>query len=333
MAGAAFLSLIGSLRMSPAPPFIPVLLGQTATGKTAIGIALARIMGGEIISVDSRKVYEGLPIGTATPKGQRYRDSWLVEGVPHHLMAFLKPDQPYNAGDFAQDASQLIEEILARGKRPLLVGGTGFYFKALAQGLPPLPKADAKLRHHFELKIQKEGIQSLRQELSRVDPEAAQAITSRDQHKIIRALEVFHLTGLPFSSWKNQARKQAPYPFVVMGLQYPSKLLEKRIEERSKRMLEEGMIEETAAALREGYSPNCAALSSFGYREAVQVVQGKISRSDFLKALIKGTKAYAKRQRTWFRTQISPSWFLCDDTTSEVEMAEKMKAFCYTRDT
>lgn len=320
--------------MNDSHPRIPVILGQTATGKTSIGIALANAMNGEIISVDSRKVYQGLPIGTATPKGERNNNTLMVKGIPHHLMSFLPPDQAYNAGDFAADADRIIKEIQSRGKTPILVGGTGFYFKALSQGLPALPKADDKLREQFDQRILKEGVASLRQELEQVDPTAAQAITDNDRHKIIRALEIFQLTGIPFSQWKDQPRKKSEFQFAVMGLQYPKDLLERRIEQRSQRMLEEGMIEETEAVIKKGFSPTCHALASFGYREAVEVIQGKKTRKEFLMDLIKGTKAYAKRQRTWFRTQISPAWFLCEtpagEADAEVEIAERMKAFCYT---
>ncbi len=312
---------------------IPVLFGQTASGKTSIGIELARLLDGEIISVDSRKVYEGLPVGTATPAGVRSGDQFVVEGVAHHLMAFLKPDQPYNAGDFAADANRLIDEILERGKTPILVGGTGFYFKALQQGLPPLPKADAAIRKKFENEITANGVHALYAKLVQIDPTAAAAITSHDQHKIIRALEVLELTGRRFSDWKNVSREKPRHSFVVMGLDWNKERLEMRIRERSAGMLKDGMIEETAEVLRQGFSPHCPALESFGYREAVQVVQGTLNRDQFLTALIKGTLAYAKRQRTWFRTQIKPAWFACEEggkVLTKQELAMRMKAFCYT---
>jgi len=312
---------------------IPVILGQTASGKTSVGIDLAKILDGEIISIDSRKVYEGLPIGTATPNGTREGSRYVVDGVTHHLMSFLPPDQPYNAGDFAADAERLIQEIRARGKTPILVGGTGFYFKALEQGLPPLPKADLPFRKNLENQMKKEGVTPLQQELASVDPEAARVITEKDRHKIIRALEVFHSTGIPFSQWKHQKKRVSQNRYNVMGLQFAKDLLEKRIEERSQYMFESGMIEETATVLKKGFSPDCHALASFGYREAVAVIQGKMPRRDFLARLIKGTKAYAKRQQTWFRTQGRPAWFPCDSTSKSAEIALRMKAFCYTRPT
>lgn len=309
---------------------IPVILGPTASGKTSVGIELAKLVNGEIISIDSRKVYQGLPIGTATPIGKKEGKALVVKGVPHYLMDFLSPDEPYNAGDFARDAEDLITEIQARRKVPVLVGGTGFYFKALAQGLPPLPKADEKLRAEMAKRVEKKGIEDLRAELEKVDPESAKNITKSDRHKIIRALEIYHLTGQPFSQWKHKKNQPKGHSFAVMGLQFPKDLLDRRIEERSTEMFKQGMIEETEALLKQGFAPDCPALASFGYREAVQVIQGTLKRGEFLPLLIKGTKAYAKRQRTWFRTQVKPAWFACDALSKKEEIAMSMKAFCYT---
>lgn len=311
-------------------PLIPVILGPTASDKTSVGIELAKLMDGEVISIDSRKVYKDLPIGTATPRGKWEGQTLFVKSVPHHLMGFLSPDHPYNAGDFARDAERLIAAIQKKGKVPILVGGTGFYFKALSLGLPPLPPADPEFRKNLEARIEADGLESVHAELKRIDPEAHERITKGDRHKIIRSLEIFHLTGRPSSSWKSERKGDSHLQFVVMALKFPHDLLDKRIEERSKHMLDAGMIEETEAVLKKGFAPDCHALSSFGYREAVQVIQGTLPRNEFLARLVHGTKAYAKRQRTWFRTQVKPAWFPCDEFSKKEEMAMKMKAFCYT---
>jgi tRNA dimethylallyltransferase len=309
---------------------IPVLLGQTASGKTSVGIHLAKLLDGEIISVDSRKVYRGLPIGTATPAGVWKGEAYVVEGVPHYLMGHLSPDQIYTAGDFATDAETLIEKILKRGKRPILVGGTGFYFKALQKGLPKLPPRDEELRQSLQKKGETGGFDALHQELAAVDPVAAKNISVKDRHKIIRALEVRELTGQPFSSWKDVERHPSARKFAVLGLKWPKAVLETRIEQRSKKMWEEGMIQEAARVLSAGHAKTCAALASFGYREAVQVLEKEIPESEFLPRLIKGTKAYAKRQQTWFRTQIAPAWFDVNDSSSKEEIALKMRDFIQT---
>jgi tRNA dimethylallyltransferase len=308
-------------------PVVPVLLGPTASGKTSVGIALAKLVDGEIISVDSRKVYKGLKVGTATPEGTWDDGVYKVDDVPHHLIGNLEPDQPYTAGDFARDAEALIKDIFARGKTPLLVGGTGFYFKALQKGLPQLPKRDDELRAQFTCRIEENGLEDLHKELRGVDPLAANAIGTQDRHKLIRALEIYYLTGKPFSFWKNTEMPAALYTYAVMALLYPKQQLDERIDERSKKMAEEGMIEETAALLKQGFSKTCPALSSFGYREAVQVVEGKMTAKQFLPSLIQGTKAYAKRQRTWLRTQVAPHWFEINQHSTKEQVALKMKHF------
>lgn len=309
---------------------IPVILGATATGKTDAGIELSKLIDGEIISIDSRKVYQGLPVGTATPDGTWSNGVLMVENVPHHLISCFPPDQSFTAGDFAQQAETLIEKIFQKGKIPVLVGGTGFYFKALQMGLPDLPPRSPEMRDELMGEIEKDGPEALHRKLSAVDPAAAAAISNQDKHKIVRALEVFQITGQPFSGWINTGRQPSKHKFVVMGLHMDKNAIDKRIEIRSKRMLDEGMIEETETVLKKGFSKDCPALASFGYREAVQVIEGSLPKAEFLPRLIKGTKAYAKRQRTWFRTQTKPVWIDCDATTPPQEIALKMKAFCYT---
>ena len=311
---------------------IPVIVGPTASGKTSVGILLAKELNAEIISVDSRKVYRGLPVGTATPPGQWTKGTYLVSGVPHHLISFLAPDIPYSAGDFARDAERLIADIRNRNKRPLLVGGTGFYLKALQQGLPKLPARDPHIRAELESRMKSEGGIALHAELAALDGAAGESIDPSDRHKIIRALEVIRLTGRPFSAALAESPAGSPHQFVVMGIDFPKALLDRRIEERAERMLKDGMIAEAERLLDQGYSPFCPALASFGYREAVQVIRGKLPRAEFLPALVHGTKAYARRQRTWFRTQAQPSWFMCDETSRKEEISMRMKAFFEARE-
>ena len=316
--------------MAESKPLVPVILGPTASGKTSIGIELAKLVNGEVVSIDSRKVYKGIPVGTATPPGKWRDGAYWVTDVAHHLMDFLPLDTPYTAGDFVRDAERCLRDIVSRGKTPVMVGGTGFYFKALANGLPALPAADLPFRKALEARIEDEGIAPIYDELTRIDPKSAERITSKDRHKIIRALEVFHLTQTPMSEFESQRKPLSDFQFAVMGLEVAKDRLDQRIEQRSAEMVKQGMLEETAAALRAGYAPTCPALTSFGYKEATQVALGTLKKSDFLPLLIKGTKAYAKRQRTWFRTQTKPIWFSCEELSTSAEIALKMKAFCYT---
>jgi tRNA dimethylallyltransferase len=311
---------------------IPVLLGPTASAKTSIGIELARLLNAEVISVDSRKVYRGLSIGTAVPEGTWDGGVYMSEGIVHHYIGVFAPDEPTTAGRFAQDAEALILDIQTRGKTALLVGGTGFYFKALQQGLPALPPSDLSLRRRLMERAAGEGIAALHQELGLVDAAAAAAISAQDTHKVVRALEVYTLTGRPFSDWKNAPRRASQHQFKVMGLLFPKEDLFQRIEQRSQRMVEMGMIQEAQSILDQGYLPTCPALMSFGYREAVQVLGGLLPFDDFLPLLIKNTKAYAKRQLTWFRTQVQPHWFDCDSSSNKLDIALKMKDFLHNHE-
>ncbi|MFN0116751.1 MAG: tRNA (adenosine(37)-N6)-dimethylallyltransferase MiaA [Elusimicrobiota bacterium] len=309
---------------------IPVLLGPTASGKTSIGILLAKELNAEIISVDSRKVYKGLKIGTATPEGIYKNNTYIVEGIPHYLIAHLNPDEAYNAGSFVRDATELIKDIQSRGKLPLLVGGTGFYFKALESGLPDLPQAQIKMRIEIQKRIQSEGTTELYNEFKAKDPEAAEQIHPNDRHKIIRGLEIIHFTGEKYSSYKNQ-KKKSPFDFITMALTWPKDLLDQRIKERSAQMEREGMLEETEKILSNGFPYDCPALVSFGYKEAVQVIRGEIPRSEFLPLLIRGTIAYSKRQKTWLKTQTQAKYFECDLSSKKREISLKMRDFLETQ--
>jgi len=309
------------------PPAIPVILGTTATGKTSVGIELAKQINGEIISVDSRKVYRGLPVGTATPAGIWENNIYHVQGVPHYLIGHLNPTAVYNAGDFAVDGESLINEILARGKTPILVGGTGFYFKALAHGLPALPQRDEKIRTRLTREINEKGQDHVYARLKVQDPEAAKNISVGDTHKIIRSLEIIELTGRPYSHWKQTDTTPSRHSYIVMGLNMDKEKTDERIIKRSTQMVESGMLAETERVLADGAPKDCAALRSFGYKEAVQCIEGNITKDEFLAHLIHGTKAYAKRQRTWFRTQITPHWFPYHGSSENKEISLKMKAF------
>jgi len=303
---------------------VPVILGPSATGKTKAALSLARLLNGEVISVDSRKVYQGLPIGTATPAGKKRGHAYRVDDIDHYLMSHVPPDQLYTAGDFRKEAEQCLDDISSRGKTPILAGGTGFYFKTLQFGLPELPLRDETLRHLLEEKIEREGALALHSQLKTVDPTAATHIDPSDRHKLIRALEVYERTGQPYSTFKRKSRPGSKYIFKVFGLRVDKDKLEKKIEQRSQLMVERGMLEETRALLETGgVPPTAPILQSFGFREAVQVAQGQMSADEFLPLLIKGTKAYAKRQRTWFRTQVSPHWIDCEpDTPGDVISAK-----------
>ncbi|WP_240124971.1 tRNA (adenosine(37)-N6)-dimethylallyltransferase MiaA [Thermomonas alba] len=292
------------------PPAI-ALMGPTASGKSAYAIALARRLGGEIVSVDSALVYRGLDIGAAKPTPEeRVR-------VPHHLVDVCDPWQPFSAAEFAQQARAAIDGILARGRLPVLAGGTGLYFRALLDGLSEMPQADPDLRAALAAEAAERGWAALHAQLARVDPEAAARIHSTDAQRIQRALEVYCLSGRPISDWQRNART-ARLPLRVLKLVLaPSQrtLLHARIEARFDAMLAAGFLDEVRRlralpALAAHPDPLALpALRAVGYRQAWEHLDGACSPAEFRARAIAATRQLAKRQYTWLRGELDVRWF------------------------
>ena len=287
------------------PPAIAVM-GPTASGKTAFAIELARRHGGEIVSVDSALVYQGLDIGAAKP------DAAERAGVPHHLLDMRQPWQPYSAAEFAVDARAAIEGILARGKLPVLAGGTGLYFRALLRGLAPMPEADPALRAALAAEAVQRGWAALHADLSRVDPAAAARIGPGDAQRIQRALEVFALSGRPISAWQRD-RPPPRLPLRVLKLVLvPGEraTLHARIARRFDAMLQAGFLDEVRGLralpqLRGHPAPlDLPALRAVGYRQAWEHLDGASSAAEFRDRAIFATRQLAKRQLTWLRGEL-----------------------------
>ncbi|TXI23354.1 MAG: tRNA (adenosine(37)-N6)-dimethylallyltransferase MiaA [Ottowia sp.] len=287
------------------PPAIAVM-GPTASGKTAFAIELARRHGGEIVSVDSALVYRGLDIGAAKP------DAAERAGVPHHLLDMRQPWQPYSAAEFAVDARAAIEGILARGKLPVLAGGTGLYFRALLRGLAPMPEADPALRAALAAEAVQRGWAALHADLSRVDPAAAARIGPGDAQRIQRALEVFARSGRPISAWQRD-RPPPRLPLRVLKLVLaPGEraTLHARIARRFDAMLQAGFLDEVRALrvlppLRGHPAPlDLPALRAVGYRQAWEHLDGVSSAAEFRDRAIFATRQLAKRQLTWLRGEL-----------------------------
>ncbi|MBP8802908.1 MAG: tRNA (adenosine(37)-N6)-dimethylallyltransferase MiaA [Pseudoxanthomonas sp.] len=287
------------------PPAIAVM-GPTASGKTAFAIELARRHGGEIVSVDSALVYRGLDIGAAKP------DAAERAGVPHHLLDMRQPWQPYSAAEFAVDARAAIEGILARGKLPVLAGGTGLYFRALLEGLAPMPDADPALRASLTAEAAQRGWAALHADLSRVDPAAAARIGPGDAQRIQRALEVFALSGRPISAWQRD-RPPPRLPLRVLKLVLaPGEraTLHARIARRFDAMLQAGFLDEVRGLralpqLRGHPAPlDLPALRAVGYRQAWEHLDGASSAAEFRDRAIFATRQLAKRQLTWLRGEL-----------------------------
>lgn len=284
--------------MALMPPAI-FLMGPTASGKTGLAVELVQRLPLELISVDSALVYRDMDIGTAKP------DAATLARAPHHLIDIIKPTEAYSAAQFRTDALRLMGEITARGKVPLLVGGTMLYFNALQHGLNDLPEADLDMRGQILARANLIGWPAMHAELAQVDPATAERLMPNDAQRIERALEVFHITGRPMSELLQQSKGESlPYRLMKIAL-LPSDraVLHRRIAERFDAMLEQGLIEEVRA-LRQTYPelfPTMPAMRCVGYRQAWQHLEGEFDLATLREKGIAATRQLAKRQMTWLR--------------------------------
>ncbi len=309
------------------PPAI-ALMGPTASGKTALALQWAARHGGEIVSVDSALVYRGLDIGAAKP------DAAERAAAPHHLIDVRDPWQPYSAAEFASDARAAVEDILARGRLPILAGGTGLYFRALLDGLSDMPEADPALRAQLEAEAGARGWAALHAELAHVDPEAAARIHATDAQRIQRALEVYRLSGRPISAWQREARPRRTFPCRVLRVAIAPAdraVLHARIEARFDAMLAAGFLDEVRAlralpALAAHPAPlDLPALRAVGYRQAWEFLDGACDAAEFRARAIAATRQLAKRQLTWLRGELDVRWF--DPATDMDALAVAVQAF------
>ena len=295
---------------------IPVIaiIGPTAVGKTAFSLKLARSLDAEIVSVDSRQVYRYLDVGTDKV------DLKTRKEILHHLIDIVDPDQVFSAADFSAQASDAIERIRARGRTPLLIGGTPFYYKALCGSLSDdLPKDEA-MRMTLEGEISEHGLAFLYDELTLADPVAASKIHQNDPVRIMRALEIYRLTGKPITWWyEHQKKITTPYDIFYIGLIRGRATLYANIEKRAAAQFDNGYPEEVEWLLSKGYSPKLPALQGFGYRELVKYIQGQCSLEEALNGDVKSTKAFSRRQMTWFKHFEPAVWY--DFDTVDIDAA------------
>ena len=275
---------------------IIVISGPTACGKTDIAISIAKKYNAEIISADSRQVYKKLSIGTAKPTQEQ------LNLVPHHLIDVVDPKESFNVADFKKQADLVVEDILKRGKNIVIAGGTGLYIKAFIWGLSNVPNQDPKLRQSFKERIDKEGLESLHQELSKVDSQSAKEIHVNDEVRIVRALEIFYLTGKTKSFFSNQHQFQDPrYPTLYFIITPDRFWLYPRIESRVDEMMQAGLEKEVRSLLDQGYSFKDEGLATIGYQEFEPYIAGQCELEQVIHGIKKSTKQFAKRQYIWNR--------------------------------
>lgn len=280
-------------------------MGANASGKTEIALELARRLGGEIISSDSKQTYKFLEAGTAKPLGTWTQTpagrAYLVEGVPYHLVDTLDPRASYDVGAFVKDAKKLVPEIWARGKVPVMAGGTGMYIQAYWNGLDELPQADPVLREKLSALAAAYGKEALHAELASIDPEAASRIPAGNIQRVMRAIEITRLAGKPASQlWSGKFFNALPaHEGKFVFIKWQKDLLTERVKRRTATRFEE-WAQETRALLEKGYAEDCPGLKTLGYPQMLDYLAGRLNKPDAVRAITAASMAYAKRQNTWF---------------------------------
>ena len=281
-----------------------VLVGPTAVGKTKLSLALAQRFNAEIISGDSMQVYRGMDIGTAKIPVEEQC------GIPHHMIDIHTPDEPFSVAEFQERSARLISEISARGRLPFIVGGTGLYIESLCYGFEFSEQgSDEAYRLQMADYAEQYGNQALHQRLAEVDPETASRLHPNDVRRVIRALEVYHLTGQTMSQQLEHQKREAQYKLCMIGLTMDRQLLYNRIEERIDEMLEQGLVAEVEQLLAQGYDRRLVSMQALGYKEIAAYLEGELSYEAAVVLLKRDTRHFAKRQLSWFRRMKDIHWF------------------------
>ena len=292
------------------PPRIVIICGPTATGKTQLGVALAKALDGEVVSADSMQVYRHMAIGTARPTPEE------MEGVPHHMMAVAEPEEDFSVARYVAEATPIVDDILARGKVPLIVGGTGLYIDALRRGQTfSAFRPESGVRERLQEQARNGELPRLFRELEAIDPEAAARLHPNDEKRILRALEVWYETGETISEHDRRTRDLPPrYDGVTLALTYRDRAaLYARIDRRVDRMMAAGLAGEVRALLDRGVPPDCTAMQAIGYKELAPALLSGGDLSAAAEEIKLRSRQYAKRQLTWFRRDKSAHWLELDD--------------------
>lgn len=298
---------------------IIIITGPTATGKTALAVKIAIELGGEIVNCDSMQVYRGMDIGTAKPGIDE------MMGIPHHLLDVVNPDEEFNASLYREYAIPVIEDILKRDRMCLVVGGTGLYIKSLLGGLFECPQSDPEIRTRLLNEYDQQGKDALFERLKKIDPLSASTIHPNDRVRVTRAIEVFEMTGMAFSTMvSGHLFSECGFLPLKICISCDRDILYERINMRSTRIFESGLVEETERLLDKGYSPDLKPLKSIGYRHAIEYINGRRGYDESVEFLKQDTRRYAKRQITWFRSDPEMIWCSPDN---HAEIIKKIKDF------
>jgi tRNA dimethylallyltransferase len=300
-------------------PKVIVITGPTASGKSALAVELALYLGGEIVNGDSMQVYRGMDVGTAKPTIAERR------GIPHHLLDVVNPDEDFDAAKYRFLAVPLLQDLTSRGKTNFVVGGTGLYIKTLLGGLLDCPPADSGLRKELGRIWDEQGSMPLYEKLKTLDPESALRIHPNDRLRIVRALEIFHLTReRPSSLIRKHGFRDSPFEALKICMEVNRKELYERINQRSLGMIEGGLVKETEGLLKKGYSPDLKPMKSLGYRHVVKFLEGACTLDEATYELQRDTRRYAKRQLTWFGADPEMVWIKPEDIDGIIR---KIQAF------
>ena len=284
-------------------PKVVVICGPTASGKTSLSIELAKRINGEIISSDSMQIYKNMDIGTAKPTVKE------MQGIKHYLLDFVEPNQRYSVAEFKNDAEKAIDEILAKGKTPIVVGGTGLYIDSLIYGIEyPSFELDEEYRKELEELVNKQGLEKLYEKAKKIDPQAMEKISPNDQKRILRVLEIYHATGKTKTEQEKESRKNGvKYDYKVFAINMDREKLYERINKRVEIMIEKGLIAEVENLLKK-YNKFPTAMQGLGYKEVVEYLQGKTTKEEMIEKIKQESRRYAKRQITWFKKNKQTIW-------------------------